>query len=123
MNAVEHIVECYFRQCKECFTMTDVKIRGGNNRQCDLLAYNVATQEQYHIEVSVTHGMNWIPRTKELLIERLRETFDKKFRGTPQKREGERTDFTKGKIYLEKILQTYRDMGFEPSKVKRIFVT
>lgn len=37
---VEHIVENCFRYCKGCFTMADVKVYGGNNRPCDLLAYN-----------------------------------------------------------------------------------
>ena len=74
MNAVEHIVESYFRYCRNCFTMVDVKIIGGNNRQCDLLAFNLATQEQFHVESSVTHDLNWLPSE-----DTLRETFDKKF--------------------------------------------
>lgn len=32
MNAAEHIVEAYFRLCRNCFTMTDRKVVGGNNR-------------------------------------------------------------------------------------------
>lgn len=118
MNAVEHIVECYFRYCRNCFTMTDVKIIGGNNRQCDLLAFNLATQEQFHVESSVTHDLNWLPSDDDL-----RETFDKKFRGMPPKREGERTDHAKGKTYFDNILRTYRSVGFDPTKVLRVFVT
>lgn len=118
MNAVEHIVECYFRQCRGCFTVTDVKIQAGNNRQCDLLAYNLITQEQYHVESSVTHSTRWIPS-----VERLREIFDRKFRGAPPKREGAKTDYTKGKSYFECIVQAYRNVGFEPEKVRRVFVT
>ena len=118
MNAVEHIVECYFRYCKRCFTMTDVKIPAGNNRQCDLLAYNAATQEQYHVESSVTHSKDWL-----LSTEQLREIFDRKFRGAPPKREGKKTDHAKGKTYFDNIIQAYRSVGFDPSKVQRIFVT
>ena len=118
MNAVEHIVECYFRYCKGCFTMVDVKIPGGNNRQCDLLAYNAKTQEQYHVESSVTHQENWCPSTKELS-----EIFDKKFRGVPPKREGKNTDFVKGKTYYENILQSYQSVGLDLRKLQRIIVT
>jgi hypothetical protein len=119
MNAVEHIVECYFRYCKGCFTMTDVKIRGGNNRQCDLLAYNVASQEQYHVESSVTHSTSWLSS----IVEELRGKFDIKFRGTSPQREGKNTDYAKGKTYFDNIVQTYQAIGFDPSKVQRVFVT
>lgn len=118
MNTVEHIVECYFRQCRSCFTVTDVKIQAGNNRQCDLLACNLITQEQYHVESSVTHSLRWVPS-----MERLREIFDGKFRGIPPKKEGAKTDHAKGKSYLECIVQAYRSVGFEPAKVRRVFVT
>ena len=118
MNTVEHIVECYLRHCKGCFTMGDVKVERGNNRQCDLLAYNVITQEQYHVESSVTHRKNHRPSTKKL-----GEIFDKKFRGVPPKREGDNTDYKKGKIYYKHITDTYRKVGFVPSEVQRVFVT
>ena len=118
MNAVEHIVECYFRYCKGCFTLSDVKIPGGNNRQCDLLAYNMKTLEQYHVESSVTHQENWCPDT-----EKLRGIFDKKFRGVPPRREGSKTDFAKGKNYFENILQAYQDVGLDPQKIQRVFIT
>jgi hypothetical protein len=118
MNAVEHIVECYFRYCKSCFTITDLKIKAGNNRQADLLAYNLRTKEQYHVESSVTHCKNWAHS-----IEDLREVFDKKFRGVPTARKGKKTDYVKGKDYFKSILETYRNVGFVPSKIQRIFVT
>lgn len=118
MNAVEHIVECYFRYCKGCLTITDLKIKSGNNRQADLLAYNLKTKEQYHIESSVTHCKNWSHS-----IEDLRDIFDKKFRGIPATREGKKTDYTKGKNYFNSIIQTYRHIGFSPSRIQRIFVT
>jgi hypothetical protein len=98
--------------------MADVKVPGGNNRQCDLLAYNAATQEQYHAESSVTHRENWCPDTKKLS-----DIFDKKFRGVPPRREGSKTDFAKGKTCYENILRAYRDVGLDPSKVRRVFIT
>ena len=116
MNAVEHIVECYFRYCKGCFTITDLKILHGNNRQCDLLAYNLATTEQFHVESSVTHQENWCPSTKDL-----QNLFDRKFRGIPGNHEG--ADYKKGKIYFDHINKTYSSIGFDPTKIKRVFVT
>ncbi len=118
MNAVEHIVECYFRYVRGCFTMTDVKVPGGNNRQCDLLAYDLKKKKQYHIESSVTHQENWAPSTDQL-----KDIFDKKFRGVPAKRAGENTDYSKGKSYLDHILSTYQKVGLRPSAIKRVFVT
>ena len=117
MNTVEHIVECYFRHCKGCFTMTDVKIQAGVNRQADLLAYNAKTKEQFHVESSVTHCRNWAPSADDLYV-----LFDRKFRGVPEKREGKGTDYAKRKNYFENIIKTYRSVGFSPSKVKKLFV-
>jgi hypothetical protein len=34
MNAVEHVVGCYFRLCRQCFNMNDVKVIGGNIIRC-----------------------------------------------------------------------------------------
>jgi hypothetical protein len=58
MNTVELIVESYFRLCRSCFTYPDLKVPGGNNRQLDLLAYNVREEAQYHVEMSVTHELS-----------------------------------------------------------------
>jgi hypothetical protein len=98
--------------------MTDVKILAGNNRQCDLLAFHVLTKEQYHVESSVTHRENWSPSTIELS-----DIFDKKFRGVVPRREGSNTDYAKGKTYYDKIIQTYINVGFDPQKIQRVFIT
>jgi len=98
--------------------MADVKIPGGHNRQWDLLAYNVATQDQYHVENSVTHQLNWCPNT-----EKLSGIFDRKFRGVPPRREGSKTDFTKGKTYFDNILIAYQRVGLDPSKIQMVLVT
>ena len=58
MNTTEKIVEAYYRLCKKCFTYPDVKVIGGNNRQLDLLAYNLREGSQYHVETSVTHELS-----------------------------------------------------------------
>jgi len=54
MNATEQLVELYYRFHKRCFTVTDVKVPNGNNRQLDLLAYCLNPKRAYHVEVSVT---------------------------------------------------------------------
>ncbi len=116
MNAVEHVVEAYFRTCRRCFVMPDVKVESGNGRQCDLLAVNLKTGDQYHVESSVTHGENWCPDTNKL-----RMKFDMKFRGIPKPKEGKNTDFAKGKTYQARIVETYRSVGFDPDKVQRLW--
>lgn len=47
MNTAERIVESYFRHCRRCLTIPDVKIAGGNNRQIDLLAWQPKTRTVY----------------------------------------------------------------------------
>ena len=116
MNAAEQIVEQYLQLCKHCFTMADVKVEDGNNRQFDLLAINPAKNTQYHIEVSVTHDSSFTPNAKEL-----RKTFDHKFRGVPADRKGKGTDHTKGKNYLKAIKTTYKKAGLKLNMVTRVY--
>lgn len=120
MNTSEHMVECYFRLCRGCFTLSDRKVVNGNNRQLDILAYNLKEKLQLHIEVAVTHQMNWCPTRDELGIE-----FDRKFFGVPPNRMsnvGGQTDFQRGKSYFQQIEKTYSEVGFSPHEVKRVWV-
>jgi hypothetical protein len=120
MNATEHIIEAYFRLCRGCFTCSDRKVLGGNNRQLDLLAYNVKEKLPYHIEVSVTHQLAWCQSRQELSVE-----FARKFFGVPPRREsktGRKTDHEKGKSYFPEIESAYKDVGFDPDSVKRVWV-
>jgi hypothetical protein len=55
MNTTEKIVESYFRLWQGYSTIADTKVINGNNSQIDLLAVNLKTNEQYQVEVSVTH--------------------------------------------------------------------
>ena len=117
MNAAEHITECYYRLAKNCFTLDDVKVIDGVNRQLDLLAINLVTGDQYHIETSVTHRTAWAPDAKKL-----EAVFSHKFLGIPKEREGKKTDFARGVNYLEQIDATYRSVGIDPKKIQRVFV-
>jgi len=103
MNTTEKIVESYFRLCRKCFTIPDVKVIKGNNRQIDLLVFRVLTSEQFHVEVSVTHCRNWCPTAEELITE-----FDKKFFGVPPRKNRSNTDYARGVTYKENIYQTYK---------------
>lgn len=117
MNTTEKIVESYFRLCRDCFTMADLKVINGNNRQIDLLAISPKTDEQYHVEVSVTHQENWCPTPDDLFAE-----FEKKYFGAPAKREGKNTDYALGKTYEKQIYETYKSVGLNPRKIKRVWV-
>lgn len=116
MNTVEHIVECYFRICLKCFTMHDVKVASGNNRQFDLLAVSLLDGRQYHVESSVTHCENWCPSVDDLI-----EKFDRKFFGVPIAREGANTDHTRGRTYQKEIFEMYEAVGLTPEKIERIY--
>jgi hypothetical protein len=117
MNTVEHIVESYFRLCKQCFTICDVKVFQGNNRQIDLLAISLKDDAQYHVECSVTHCENWCPTVTDLERE-----FGRKFSGVPKQREGANTDAARRKRYGGVIHQTYRIYGLDPLKLLRVWV-
>jgi len=117
MNTVENIVESYFRLCRDCFTIPDMKVVDGNNRQIDLLAVDLKKDIQYHVEVSVTHCENWCPKPEELF-----EKFEKKFFGVPSKKEGSNTDHSIGKTYEHQINQTYKSVGIDPKRIKRVWV-
>ena len=120
MNAAEHIVESYFRLCRGCFTFSDRKVVRGNNRQLDILAYNVKEKFQFHIVVGVTHQQNWCHNREELEHE-----FERKFFGAPPERKsktGGATDYEKGKSYFLQMEETYREAGFSPIEVKRVWV-
>lgn len=120
MNAAEHVVESYFRLCRGCLTFSDRKVLGGVNRQLDILACNLKENVQYHVEISVTHRLNWCPTPEELRLE-----FERKFFGVPPERRsktGIGTDSERGKSYFSEIEATYRGMGFSPPDVKRVWV-
>lgn len=117
MNTTESIVESYFRLVRGCFTQPDVKVIKGNNRQIDLLAYNIIEKKSFHVEVSVTHCQQWCPTPKDL-----KENFDKKFFGMPIKKESSNTDYAKGKTYIDGIKKTYQSLGLDHSKINRVWV-
>jgi len=116
MNTVEHIVDCYFRMCRHCFTTNDVKVIGGNNRQLDLLAVNLTDGNQYHVESSVTHSWEWFSGATDLCAE-----LDRKFFGIPLPNAGENSDFSKGKTYQAQIENTYKIFGLNPVDLKRVY--
>lgn len=118
MNTVEHIVDCYFRLCRRCFTMNDVKVVGGNNRQLDLLAISLLDGSQYHVESAVTHSWDWFTNPQELTQE-----LNRKFFGVPAPKEGMNTDFAKGKTYTAQINNMYQSLGLNPDLLQRVYVT
>ena len=119
MNAVEQIVEVYFQKCRACFTMPDVKVASGNNRQFDLLSYSAKEKAGYHIESSVTHQVNWNPK-----IQWLNGKIESKFFGTPGKNNNKsgNTDGAKNKNYLEKMKEAYETYGLDYERIRRVWV-
>ena len=118
MNTVTRIIDCYFRHVKGCFTMPDVRIPMRDFcRSADLMAYNVNTKEQFHVENAVTHSQLW-----SFSADNLYELFDKSFLGLSGTRKGkDATPVKEGKCF-KNIQRAYRSLGFSSAKVKRIFV-
>ena len=119
MNAVEQIVEIYFQKILNCLTNPDIKVENGNNRQFDLLAYNIKSRKSYHIESSVKHELRWNP-----IIDELKESIEFKFFGTlrDKNNKGKNTDKAKNKNYLEQIKITYEVYGMDYEKINRVWV-
>jgi len=116
MNTTEHIVEAFFRTCRNCFTLPDIKIMGGNNRQIDLLAYNYRLHRVYHVETSVTHCERWCPT-----VATLEEHFDYKFFGKPRQKEGTNSDYARGKTYKKQIYDAYGNFGINANNIYRVW--
>lgn len=57
MEVEVHIIEKYFQVIKGCFTMSNIRLKGG--KEIDLLAINPKTNRRYHIEsrVSTSHKL------------------------------------------------------------------
>jgi len=117
MNTTEHIVESYYRLVKKCFTLSDIKVIRGNNRQFDLLAFHKPTGAISHIEVSVTHQLNWTAT-----LEKLEPFVAYKFFGAARENSNrsENTDAARGKNYYKEICDTYEVYGIRPADVNRV---
>jgi hypothetical protein len=118
MNTAEHIVETYYRIVRKCFTVSDIKILQGNNRQIDMLAFQPSDKKFYHIEVAVTHCENWC-----LSDEEIQDKIEYKFFGKARNSRPEnlKTDFAKGKSYIEQIKKTYNLYGVDFNEVIRVW--
>ncbi|NLI99463.1 hypothetical protein GX441_12530 [bacterium] len=109
MNATEHIVETYYRLVKHCFTITDVQVEKGVNRQIDLLSFQKGSGECFHVETTVTHELSWRPSLNKL------ETYiEYKFFGKPKPSAKE------AKNYYQNICETYKKFGIDHKSVKRV---
>jgi hypothetical protein len=119
MNSTERLVEAYYRQ-KGHFTLTDVKVQNGNNRQFDILSYDSNSREFFHIEISVTHSLNWATNLS-LITNEMRF----KFFGIPKNKRpnNPKTDFNKGKTYVNAIKSTYSKYGINFETVNRVWCT
>ena len=102
---------------RRCFTIPDVKIPGGNNRQIDLLAIRLAPRTSYHVETAVTHQLEWQPTLNNLI-----DLVNYKFFGAPRQRDlaNPRTDAARGKTYFENIESTYSSLGISTEEVLRV---
>lgn len=116
MNAAERLVEIYYRQ-KRCFTITDIKVPMGNNRQLDLLVIDNNSGNYYHVETSVTNDEKWSP-TFEWLTDWTRYKFFGRTRSTSRSR-GDNYELCK--TYLNAMVNTYRDFHLDYNSIIRVW--
>lgn len=116
MNAAEHIVELYYRHCLRCFTMADVKVIGGNNRQIDLLAYDLVNRVTYHVETSVFADLVW-----KLAPDEIAATLDHKFFGAPNPDDGGKSDPTTSTAFVGAFKRTYEKYGVNWDEIERVY--
>ncbi|MEO8210239.1 MAG: hypothetical protein ABI840_06735 [bacterium] len=120
MNTAEHIVELYYRFILNCFTISDIKIPFGNNRQFDLLALKPKKEnpQLFHVEIGVTHDERWT-----MDLDQLKNKFEYKFFGTVKEKitNSKRTDKAKGKNYFKPISEVYKNYGFNFEEVVRVY--
>lgn len=58
-----HIIEKYFQEVLHCFTMTNIRCKGG--KEIDLLAINPYTNEKFHVEARVGTSKGFAIRIKD----------------------------------------------------------
>ncbi|RBP36582.1 hypothetical protein DES53_11621 [Roseimicrobium gellanilyticum] len=120
MNTAERIVESYFRYCRHCLTIPDVKIPGGNNRQMDLLAWSPKTKTAYHVESTVVPSGRHFNKSKSwkspLAI------FQNKFYGQRKEHQTETSVPAQDDPDFQKVLKTYAKYSFDASNLKRVWV-
>jgi len=58
-----HIIEKYFQEILHCFTMTNIRCKGG--KEIDLLAIDTKTNEKYHVESRVGTSPSFKIREKD----------------------------------------------------------
>jgi len=120
MNTGERIVESYFRYNRDCLTIPDIKIDGGNNRQIDLLAWNPKTFTAYHVESTIAPSGRYFKRTRSW--ENAYAIFQNKFfaQNKPQQtRNNIPPEDDAEYLKIKKVDQKY---GFDPSTIHRIWV-
>lgn len=120
VNTAERIVESYFRHCRGCLTVPDVKIARGNNRQIDLLAWQPKEQTAFHVESSVVPSGKYFKKSgawKPLVA-----ILQNKFFAQPKERQI--ADFVPPHDDPEyaKIQATYELYNFSPTTIRRVWV-
>jgi hypothetical protein len=120
MNTGERIVESYFRHCRGCFTTPDVKVKGGNNRQIDLLAFEPKSGVAYHVESSVLPSGRYFNKSSSwkspIAI------FQNKFFGQPPRNQTPTFVVREDDTNYRKIQSTYALHGIDPVTVRRVWV-
>lgn len=119
VNTGERIVEAYFRYCRGCLTIPDVKIPGGNNRQIDLLAWNPKDRVAYYVESSVVPSGRYFNRSGRW--KNPFAIFQNKFFAQPKDRQIRSFVPPASDSEYQKVKQTYELFCFDPLSLHRVW--
>ncbi|MDP4236204.1 MAG: hypothetical protein Q8919_07155 [Bacteroidota bacterium] len=119
MNTTENIVEAYYRFCKNAFTMQDIKVVNGNNRQFDLLAVSLKPKKVFHVEssVSLTDEKPLKHRYEDEAVESL----NRKFFGALRVKNAKSTKSQSRSNYKTEIDNMYRTFGLHVDSIERVY--
>lgn len=112
----EKIVESYFRYCRDCATMTNIKCSA--QHEIDLLAVDLKTGTRYHVESSVHVGVGFSKLTNK--------PFDPKLLKNRVKAPDMRRTlgfFDQVKFSAQDVLSRLAEYGFQPGVYNKVIVT
>jgi hypothetical protein len=115
-ETTEKIVESYFRFCRNCATMTNIRCSG--QHEIDLLAVDLKTGTRYHVESSVHVGAGFSqltsrPFAPELLHDRNKGPDMRRTLGF----------FEEIKFSAEDVVKKLAEYGFAPGTYHKVIVT
>jgi hypothetical protein len=115
-ETTEKIVESYFRYCRDCATMTNIKCSA--QHEIDLLAVDLRTGTRYHVESSVNIGAGFSKLTNKPFDPMMLKDRNK---GPDMRRT--LGFFDQVKFSAQDVVSKLAEYGFQPGAYSKVVVT